>query len=89
VVPKRGDTVAQLAAEEFWADRVKEARSRYRLAKSQLRQVIGGQEKWPLPQPQRSALVHAARLEELAARNKYVHALRIFSELLVHGEVPD
>jgi len=86
LVPKRGDTTAQRAAEEFWAERVQTARSKYNLAESQLRQIIAGQKKWPVAEPDGSALVHAARLQELAARNEYVQALRIFSGLLLHGE---
>lgn len=62
------------------------ARCNYELAESQLRRAVAGQRKWPLPEPDGSALVHTARLEELAARDEYVQALKIFSELLLHGE---
>ncbi len=88
LVPRRGDTAAQRAAEEHWAERVKEARSRYRFAKSQLRQAIAGQKKYPLPEPDGSVLLQAVRLEELAARTEYVQSLNIFSELLLRGEQP-
>ena len=86
LVPRRGDTAAQRAAEEHWAERVKEARSRYRFAKSQLRQAISGQKKYPLPEPDGSAFLQAVRIEELAARTEYIQSLNIFSELLLHGE---
>ncbi|HTQ57860.1 MAG TPA: hypothetical protein VMI94_25515 [Bryobacteraceae bacterium] len=36
-----------------------------------------------------SALVQAARLPEVAARNEYLRSLKIFSELLVAGELPN
>ena len=77
--------ILRRTAEEYWADRV--ARSRYRFAKSQLRQVLAGQKKHPLPEPDGSALLQAVRLEESAARNDYVQASKIFRELLMAGEV--
>jgi len=89
LVPKRGDTAAQRAAEEFWAERVKKARCNYEIAESQLRHVVAGQSKWPLPEPHGTAVIDAARLKELEARNEYTRSLRIFSELLVAGELPD
>ena len=89
ILPKRGDVKTQRAAEDHWAEKLKKARNKYRIAKSQLRHAVAGQRKWPVAEPHGSALVHAARLEELAARNEYVRALKIFSELLVHGEGPD
>jgi hypothetical protein len=89
LVPRRGDTAAQLAAEEHSAERVNTARLRYEIAESQLRRAVAGERKWPLPEAHRSALVHAARLEELAARNEYLQALKIFSELVLHGEVSE
>jgi len=36
-----------------------------------------------------SALVQAARLHEVAARNEYLQSLKIFNELLVAGELPN
>jgi hypothetical protein len=89
LVPTRGDTAAQRAVEEHWAKRVKTARSNYQIAESQLRRAVAGQWKWPEPEPHGSALVHAARIEKLAARNEYVRALKTFSELLLHGEGHD
>ena len=86
LIPKRGDIRSQRRAEEFWCERVKTTRSRYKSAEVQLRQVVAAKEKWPLAEPDGSALVHAARLEELDARNEYVKALKVFTGLLLHGE---
>jgi hypothetical protein len=89
LVPKRGDIRSHRRAEEFWSDRVKTARSKYEIADVRPRQIMASQKKWPVVEPDGSALVRAARLEELAARNEYVHALRVFTELMLHGEMPE
>lgn len=88
IVPKRGDLKGQRAAEEYWAEKLKKARNRYRVAKSQLRQAVAGQRKWPVSEPGGSASLRIARLRDVTARNEYVRALKIFSELLLHGEGP-
>jgi hypothetical protein len=49
----------------------------------------GWQKKWPLPEPLGSALVSAARFQESTTRKVYVQALLIYSDLVIHGEVPD
>lgn len=79
----------QLETEELWAGRVKAARLTYNLAEARLRQVIAGQEKWPLPEPDASTSIHAARLQELDARSEYLQSLNIFVELLVFGELAE
>jgi hypothetical protein len=89
LVPKRGDIAAQRAAEELWATRVQAARTKYKHAESQLRQIIAGQQRWPLPEPHGTAVLQTARLQEVAARNEYLQSLKVFSELLVAGELPD
>ena len=86
IVPKRGDIRAQRAAEEHWAEKLKKARSRYRIAKSQLRQAVAGHEKWPPAEPTGSASLRIARLREETARNEYIRVLKIFSELLLRNE---
>jgi hypothetical protein len=88
LVPRDRDIAAQ-REEEVWAARVEAARSNYSFAESQLRQVVAGQKEWPLPEPHGSALIEAARLQEVATRNEYLRSLKIFSELLVAGEVPE
>jgi hypothetical protein len=87
-VPKRGDIAAQRAAEAHWADRVTVARRKYKIAESQLRRTVAGQKKWPMPEPLGSALVSAARFREFTTRKVYVQALMIYSDLLIHGELP-
>lgn len=89
LVPRRGDIAGQRAAEEHWADRVTVARRKYNIAVAQLRRMVAGQKKWPLPEPLGSALVSAARFQESTTRKVYVQALLIYSDLVIHGEVPD
>jgi hypothetical protein len=89
LVPKTGEITAQRQAEDFWAEQVKSARFKYKLAESHYRQLIAGQEKWPLPEPDASISIHAARLQELDARSEYLQSLKLFVELLVFGELPE
>jgi hypothetical protein len=62
---------------------------KYNIAVAQLRRMVAGQKKWPLPEPLGSALVSAARFQESTTRKVYVQALLIYSDLVIHGEVPD
>jgi len=87
LVPRDRDIAAQ-REEELWAERVEAARSNYICAESQLHKVIVLQKEWPLPEPKASAVIEAARLQELATHNEYLRLLKIFTELLVAGEDP-
>src|SRR5579859_1480678 len=86
LVTGRGDTTAQEAVEEHWAEMVRAARLKYQIAESELRRVVAGQRKWPVAEADGTALLLTARLQELAARNEYVRLLKTFTELLLRGD---
>jgi len=83
-----GDERAQRAVIAFWAVRVKVARADYNAAEVRLRQVVADHRQWPIAEPDGSALLYAARVEEQNARNEYLKVFGIFRHLLLGAENP-
>jgi hypothetical protein len=75
--------------EEYWRDRTTAARRKYELAVAQAREVLEEQKRWPLPAPDGSGAVRNALLQESAARNEYMRTLKVFTDLTIHGKVPE
>jgi hypothetical protein len=88
-------TVPQIAAhlrlelEDQWRERVMSAQSEFDLAVAQFRAALEDRRNWHLRAPDGSAAIRHARLRESAARGEYARVLGIFSELLIHGTIPD
>ncbi len=75
--------------EDRWRERLDTARHDYDVAVLRFDTVLSDQIKHPLPAPDGSRSVRLARCEESAARNEYMRLLRIFTDLIVHGTIPE
>ena len=75
--------------EEDWRHRVKVARTKYDLAVAECRKVLAEQKKWPLPAPDGSGSVRNAHVQESVARDEYMRVLRVFTDLTIHGKIPE
>jgi len=70
--------------EEYWRERVNAARVKYDLAVAESRKILDEQKQWPLPAPDGSSAVRSARMQESAALNEYMRALKEFTDLTLH-----
>ncbi len=75
--------------EDRWRARVEAARRNLDSAASVSRKVLAEQQKWPLPAPDGSRAVRNALREESAARQEYMRLLRVFTDFVVQGKVPE
>jgi hypothetical protein len=75
--------------EEHWRESVKTARLKYEFAVAESRRVLAEQKQWPLPAPDGSGAIRNAILEESAARNEYIRTLKVFTDLTIHGKIPE
>jgi len=75
--------------ERLWAERVLTARLSYYLATLQLKQVLSEQEKSPPPELDRRKAIRNARQDESAAQNEYMRSVKIFSDLVLYGKLPE
>jgi len=77
------------ALEALWRERLKIARANYDVAVAEFRKVSADLKRWPLPAPDGSAAFRNARLAESAALNEYMNTLKIFSDLIISGKMPE
>jgi len=75
--------------EQVWRTRLNESRTRYDLSVTQCRKVVEEQNQFPMPAPDGSFAVRKALTQESAARSEYMRVLRIFTDLVVQGKIPD
>lgn len=75
--------------EEIWGTRLKETRIAYQFATANFAKVLSEQNQGLTPAPDGSLALRQARLQESAARNEYMRVLRIFTELVVSGKLPN
>jgi hypothetical protein len=61
---------------------------RYRLAVARYRKAVDEQQSGLAPPPDGAFAVRVALIEGSAARDKYVENLSRFSDLLLHGKMP-
>jgi CheY-like chemotaxis protein len=74
---------------EDWRIRLQQAKSYYDGCSQQFRKVLADQNEGLLPAPDGSHAVRQARIHESAARQEYIRALRIFTDLIVGGKTPE
>jgi hypothetical protein len=74
---------------DVWTARLHQSRAVYDSAVSRFREVLADQHKGLMPAPDGSQAVRNARLQESAARNEHMRILRIFTELVVAGKIPE
>jgi DNA-binding NtrC family response regulator len=73
--------------EEIWCTRLKDADAAYGLAIKRFTSTP--QEYNSLTRPDGSLAVRKVRQQESAARDEYMRILRIFTDLTVHGKIPE
>ena len=74
--------------EEIWVERVRGARERYREATATFQKVWDENFDIHLAADPTHAIQHARKVES-AALNEYVRVLKIFTDLVLNGKVPD
>ena len=80
-------TIRRQELEESWRLRLLEARERYDLAAGQYRNALQEQPEGLMPSPDDS--LTRARQAKSRALAAYTRVLRIFTDLTVHGRVPE
>jgi hypothetical protein len=75
--------------EDLWRDRVKMARCKYEDSVVEFTKILAEQKHWPLPAPDGSTAVRNARIQESAALNDYMRTLKIYTDLVVSGKIPE
>jgi hypothetical protein len=97
---KRGYTIEDIVdarpsrreLEAAWRQRVNRARSRYEEKLAIRRQMVGERLEWPIslaPDPDGRFALNQALQEESAARTEYMRILRIYTEFILHGMLPE
>ena len=72
-----------------WRQRVEAARRKYDLTVAQSRKAKAEHKNWPVPAPDGYTAVRKSRLQRSAALNEYMRTLRIFTDLIVYGKMPE
>ena len=78
--------------EAAWHQRLNRARSRYEEKLAIRRQMVGERLEWPIslaPDPDGRFALNQALQEESAARTEYMRILRIYTEFILHGMLPE
>lgn len=73
---------------ELWRARLADAKSRYEFAVAQFRSASEDFRAHHFPTPDGGMSVHLAIVAESSARKEYMRALRLFTDLLLYGEIP-
>ena len=69
--------------------RLSESRTKYGLSVTRFRKVLEEQMHLGIPAPDGSLAVRNARIQESTARNEYMRVLKIFTDLVLRGNIPD
>lgn len=75
--------------EDVWRLRLEQAAERYHLAQANCAKVMDGFTKGLTVSLEGSQAVMEARLKESAALQEHIRVLRIFTDLTIHGEIPN
>ena len=75
--------------QQVWMTRLSESRKKYDLSVTRFRKVLEEQKHLGIPAPDGSFAVRQARVQESTARNEYMRVLKIFTDLVLRGKVPD
>ncbi|MBZ5622870.1 MAG: hypothetical protein LAQ69_29665 [Acidobacteriia bacterium] len=86
---EHGPTEHWQDVEELWRDRLSEAKARYEIAVARFRTAAEDVRTRHTPGPDGSFSVHLAIAEESSARKEYMRVLRVFTDLLLNGRIPD
>ena len=80
-------TIARQELEESWRLKLQEAQNRYQVATREYRNVLQEQPEWLTPSA--DGPVVQTRQAESQALAEYTRVLRVFTDLTVHGKMPD
>ncbi len=75
--------------EDFWRTRLDETRKQYERASVTFRQAAQDFTEKQMPLTDGNLRFRRAIREESAARREYMRALRIFTDLIIHGKIPE
>jgi hypothetical protein len=82
-------TPARRTLEELWRLRLKNAESRYAHTREQLRNVLRTLPHGEIPSPDGSYAYQQALHAENIALLECTRVLRVFTDLVVHGKIPE
>lgn len=74
--------------EELWRTRLADAKSRYMATVDRFRNAAEHLRTQQMPPPDGGFAVHVAITAETHARQEYMRVLRVFTDLLLYGTVP-
>ena len=75
--------------EELWLVRLRIAEQHYAYVREQLRKVLKSFPASEVPSPDRSGAYQQAQRAENLALDEYRRVLQIFTDLVVHGKIPE
>jgi hypothetical protein len=79
----------QQEVEELWRGRLAEAKARYETAVERFRTTAEDFRTHQTPTPDGGFGVHLAIAAESSARKEYMRVLRVFTDLLLNGKIPE
>jgi hypothetical protein len=75
--------------EQVWRARLADSRRKYDLSVAQCRNALAEQKRFAMPAPDGSFAVRQALLRESTARDEYMRVLKVFTDLVIRGTIPD
>jgi hypothetical protein len=85
----RGPALNPQNVEEHWSRRLADAKASYEIAVSRFRTASEDFRSRHTPSPDGGFNVHLAIAAESSARKEYMRVLRVFTDLVVYGKIPD
>lgn len=86
---QQGPVVIPQDVEELWRGRLAAAKSGYETAVARFRTASEDFRSHHTPSPDGGFSVHLAIAAESSARKEYMRVLRLFTELVLYGKIPD
>ena len=80
---------ARRRAEEIWREKLHQAQNRYQFATAQSRQLQAEYSTGSVPSADGDFSLRKALRSENEARSEYMRVLRVFTQLILHGERPE
>lgn len=82
-------SVSRQQLEDYWREKLEEKASRYKGATARYRAMLDGPGGLSPSGPNNPFVLTLARQEQTQALAEYTHALKIFTDLTVHGILPN
>ena len=83
------DAEARKRAEQIYREKLRQAQNRYQFATAQIRQLQAEYSTGSVPSADGDFALRNALRNENDARSDYMRVLRVFTQLILHGEQPE